>query len=415
MTENPAMPRSSKTRSGLPIGPLAALLLVAAATPASAVTLLFAEDFEGLPLQTSPTYGEPFAFTRDPPPGWDRFDELPGLTNPQIGVPEWKGWSFAREDFWKDKAGGARDLFDMAQGTIAVADPDTWNDLNDPANEYGFYNTFLTTPTIDLRQVGDRDDRLILQFDTSWNGGDCCDDGQNVDGLEGLNNQKAIIRAHYGSGQVVELLRWESAPFYDNNNPLLPPIPSDQPFNDAGQPNTPNPVFTPFIGSDRVFLDLSPLLPSSALALLTAANASQPAGMSSAGGGVQIEFAMEDAGDDGWWAVDNVEMASYASLLGDMDLSGVLDSDDIDAFALGMLDTNEYRFEYFGEFPVARGSLDDTFDFEDIPWFNGVMEGAGVSGAAMALARALNPVPEPATGMLAIAALSALATRVRQG
>lgn len=409
MTENPAMPRSSKPRYFWKT--VAALALMGAPGDALALTLLFAENFDNLPLQTSPTYGEPFAFTLDQPPGWDRADQLPGLGNPQIGVPEWEGWSFAREDFWKNAAGGFRDVFQLGQGTIAVADPDTWNDLGDPANEFGFYNTLISTPVIDLSQAGDRDNRLVLQFDTSWYGGDCCDDGQNVDGLEGRNNQTGFVRVNILGGPTFELLRWESAPFFELSDPSKP---TNDPLDDAGNSNIPNPNYMPFVADERWYLDLSALLPNSALALLAAEGDSAIAGMSSTGG-VQIEFGMEDAGDDGWWAVDNIEMASYEELLGDMDLSGVLDAADIDAFALGMLDTTEYRFNYFGEYPVVRGSLDDTFDFEDIAWFNGVMEGAGVGGAAMALARALSPVPEPASAAIALIGLATLSLRVRQG
>ncbi|QDT68929.1 hypothetical protein MalM25_18550 [Planctomycetes bacterium MalM25] len=405
------MPRPASTRS-LWIASLATLALAWSASVSHALTVLFSENFDSLPLQTSPTYGEPFAFTLDPPLGWDRADQLPGLSNPQIGVPEWKGWSFAREDFWKNAAGGARDVFKLGEGTIAVADPDTWNDLGNPANEFGFYNTFISSPVIDFDQVGDRDTRLVLQFDTSWNGGDCCDDGQNVDGLEGRNNQTGIVRLNILGGPTIELLRWEAAPFFELSDPSNP---TNDPLDNAGNNNIPNPNYVPFVGNERMYLDLSDLLPGSALALLTAENDSAIAGMSSGGGGVQIEFGMEGAGDDGWWAVDNIEMASYEDLLGDMDLSGILDAADIDAFALGMLDTTEYRFNYFGEYPVVRGSVDDTFDFEDIAWFNGVMEGAGVGGAAMALARALSPVPEPASAAIVLIGLASLSFRVRQG
>ncbi len=411
---------STHKRQALSATSWASLLLVTfLALPASAITLLFQENFDGLllgaPVDETFLAGTfPQAFTHNEPLGWDRIaTNVPGVSNPLVGVEEWEGWSFADRDFWIAAAAGpsgqppgGREAFTLGSGTIAVADPDQWNDLGDPANELGFYNTLLITPTIDLAPRLPGEDRLVIQFDSSWRGG-CCDDGEsfNPDG----NNQAAILRARLPNNQLVELFRWESAPFYDSlGNPTV------DPFDTGGLPNLSNPFFKPDNFNERITIDLDSLIPPSGLALLTAA---LPGGLSSSSsnGGLIFEFGMENAGDDGWWAIDNVEVASYSTTLGDMDLSGMLEQADIAAFALGMLDTDAYRFDYYGEFPGTRGSPDSTFDFDDVPWFIALLEGAGVASAAEALAFAFSPtIPEPGTlGLLVFGAVVSITCRSR--
>ena len=378
-----------------------AILLVAMISQGFCFTVIFNENFDTLPL--GPPVDEDSmnqnAFTQQPPPGWNLLSSLvPGRGDPLVGVEEWEGWSFADKNFWAEvalPAGGPsigpRDEFQLGQGTIAVADPDQWNDLGDPANEIGFYNTFLTTPVIDLSTAPD--DQLKLVFDTAWVGG-CCDDGESFD--PNGNNQTGILKANLPGGGQIELLRWESAPFRDSQG-----LPSNNPLD------TPNPFFKPDNLNERIAIDITGLLSNSSA---TTSNALLQASMT---GGVSFEFGMEDAGDDGYWALDNISMISFTTLLGDMDISGALDAGDIDAFALGMVDEDEYSFNYFGEFPVSRGSVDSTFDFDDIPWFVGVMEGAGLASAATALAHALAPVPEPSSALLIGVAMLGLLRRPR--
>lgn len=401
------LPQTSRRIRGAGLA-LAICLGVLSAGPAQALTTLFFENFDGLQLQPPVQEFWPFpdAFTHDAPSGWFRdASDVPGVGTPSVGIFEWEGWSFANERFWTEVNQGSaqqptpRDFFELGEGTVAVADPDRWNDLGDPANNIGFFNTLLRTPPIDVSPAA-FDERLVVQFDSSWLGG-CCDDGANFD--PGGNNQTAIVRAVSGT-QRIELLRWESAPFIDS----LTGDRTDQPFNDAGQPNEPNPFFKPDNFNERVVLDLSQFLPDQPPGGL-------PFALASGIGSIGLEFEMADAGDDGFWAFDSVEMVSYSTLLGDMDLSGVLDMGDFAAFALGMLDEEEYRFSYFGEFPESRGSLDSNFDFDDAAWFIQEMDMAGVSpSAAMALAQAFAGVPEPTTlAMLALAA--SLAPRRRVG
>lgn len=394
--------RSHSSRRILPI--LAAAALAAGVGPCLAATVLFNEDFNGVPLTAAPTYGVPNAYSPVPPPGW-------GITTliPPGGVPEWRGWAMARKTFWQSVGAATGDApgrgqFTRGSGTIAIADPDLWNSpqvgFGDPANRAGFFYSFLRTPVIDLDARPAGDDRLTLAFDSSWLSLQCCDDGDFLNPpLNHRNNQTAVVRARIDGGAPIELLRWESAPYYDANG-----FPTMLPMMTNGTPNTPNPNYLKFALDERVFLDLNALLPPPA---------QEPGEAIQGPGNIQIEFAVENAGDDGWWAVDNVEVASFATLLGDMNFSGDLDQGDYDAFALGMLDTEAYRIDYWGAYPVENGSLDSTFDFDDIPWFLTVMKEVGAP--ASAFSQAFFAIPEPSSAALSLMATLLFATPRRQG
>lgn len=380
-------------------------LLLAPAARVAAQTPLFFEDFDNLPL--GPSVDEFFfeeAFTKTLPFGWDRFDDVPGITNPDLGVEEWEGWSLADLGFWReaglaDKAPELRLQFDRGAGTIAVADPDQWDALGRPANSPngGFYNSIIRTPDIGLADAIARGERVKLGFDSTWFGGDCCDDGRGFDPPNQpapfSNNQTAVVRATYQDGTVETLLRWEAAPFIDSlGNPSAEP-----------GPNTiPNPNFKPPNPNERVWLELT--IPQAAA--LTSGSFAAISGGGGAGESASIEFGMGNAGDDGWWGVDNVEMFSISTVLGDMNINGVVDAGDVAAFAIGLLDANEYRNTYYGEFPVTRGSNDSTFDFDDIEWFVGILEGEGVAASVSQVIALLNPVPEPATAATMICCIA---------
>ncbi|QDV75223.1 hypothetical protein [Botrimarina mediterranea] len=395
--------RSHSSRRILPI--IAVTALATGAGPCFAATVLFAEDFNSVTLTASPTYGVPNAYSPVPPPGWDVSNSLP-----PGGVPEWRGWAMARKSFWQAVGAASgdapgREQFTRGSGTIAVADPDLWNSpqigqTGDPANRGGFFYSFLHTPVIDLDDRPAAEDRLTLAFDSSWLSLNCCDDGDYLDPpLFHRNNQTAVVRARVNGGAPIELLRWESAPYYDGNG-----FPTMMPMSLTGAPNTPNPFYRRFALDERVFIDLAALLsPAPTIA----------GGATRLKGDIQIEFAVENAGDDGWWAVDNIEMTSYATLLGDMNFSGDLDQGDYDAFALGMLDTQAYRIDFWGAYPVENGSLDSTFDFDDIPWFLEVMKDVGAP--ASAYAQAFFAIPEPTGAALSLIAMLSYAARRRPG
>ncbi|MGD9635589.1 MAG: hypothetical protein AB7G28_15765 [Pirellulales bacterium] len=355
---------------------LGTALAACVAPPACAITTHLYQDFDGLPLQPSvdelPTV--PNAFTHNAPSNWIRdASGVPGVGNPDIGVFEWEGWSFARKSFWESVGPRFRDQFTLGKDTIAVAETDAWNDKGNPANTVGFYDTFLTTPLIDFTNAEKGGTKL--SFNSSWMPG-CCDDGERFDPDQ--NNQRASIRLRFPNNNVVPVLRWESAPYVDSQgHPSL-----------TLKPNfSPNPFYKTQSLNERVYVDLAPYLsgPNGALA--------------------RIEYGVTDAGDDGWWAVDVMHMFSFSLVPADMNVDGIVDENDVPAFALGIQNPEAYSNTYFGEIPVTRGSLDSVFDFDDIPWFVDQLESSGVGSAAALVQAALvgGAIPEPST--LVIAAL----------
>ncbi|NOZ39768.1 MAG: hypothetical protein GXP24_06030 [Planctomycetes bacterium] len=365
---------------------LGLLILVILPSTVSAQSVIFQENFDQLPLRppVDEDSGITKAFTHIPPVNW-RIDSsgVPGVQNSSIGVTEWEGWSFANKDFWIEVSNDQfRSQFTRGQGTVAVADPDEWNDLGDPANNVGFFNAFLETPVFNIATVLSTGDRLQFQFDSSWRP-QCCDDGDqfNPNG----NNQTATIRARFLDGSTQELLRWESAPFFDSLG-----RPSTNPSG------TPNPNFKNIALNELFFVDLSPLLISSRL-------------------GFSLEFGLTNAGDDFWWAMDNMEAISLTTVDGDMDLNGFLDEDDIDDFAQAMNSTKDYIATHFGEFPATRGSLDSVFDFDDIDWFVNLLNGGGIAASRATIIAAIDAqaVPEPSSACLAALLLGVALTRRR--
>ncbi len=273
--------------------PLLGLWVAFSAAALPAQTILFSQNFNGLQLQPSvqeTTFSN--AFTHIPPPGWlvERSD-IPGVGTPSIGVEEWEGWSYANKAFWILAGQDRRPEFTRGQGTIAVADPDEWNDIGNPADNLGFYNTLMRTSNISL-PISTAPRKLKLAFDSSWLD-QCCDDGDKFN--PGGNNKTALISLKVANGPLIEVMRWESAPFRDN----------------AGRPSrdprdNPNPFFKDDATNEGVLLNLTPIL------------------QQYAGSTITMSFAMQNAGDDWWWAVDNVQMFSLSVLLGDMNVDGVL-------------------------------------------------------------------------------------------
>lgn len=209
--------------------------------------VVFFEDFEGLPLGPNVDEGEAgeAVWTKTPPEGWSIDDsQMPALNDPDNGVTEWQGWSFANKDWWVAAAGNQdRALFSNGIGTVAVADPDEWDDKGDP-EAFGFFNSVLITPDISLDGI--KPGSLVLKFSSSWRDED---------------SQTAAVTASFDGGEPIQVLRYSSDP----NSPD---------FKD----DTPNETVT--IAIDN------------------------PEGASS----LVLNFALTDAGNDWWWAIDNVEL-----------------------------------------------------------------------------------------------------------
>lgn len=258
--------RQRRRRNGgfLPAIGLLVLLMVFSATPAQAQLTLFSENFEGLTL--GPNVEEALAgdrvWTETPPPGWTKDDSgVPGALNPppdpNNGVWEWAGWSFADKNWWATTAGDQqRSLFTRGQGVVMIADPDEWDDQPHPS---GLYNAFITTPVIPI-PPGIPAGRIKLAFDSSWRP-EGNDDNPNL-----LNDQRATIKASYNGGAPLSILTWTSL----NAAPGVCPS--------CFHPDAPN---------EAVQVDLQ--------YNGTATN-------------VQLTFGLDLAENDWWWAVDNIRV-----------------------------------------------------------------------------------------------------------
>ena len=113
------------------------VLALGGVAQAQGTYIVLAEDFEGLTL--GPRVEEELAgdevWTDTPPTGWAIDDSgVPGVGDPATdGVTEWAGWAFTNKEWWTQTAGDQRrSEFVLAQGTVAVADPDEWDDAPHP-------------------------------------------------------------------------------------------------------------------------------------------------------------------------------------------------------------------------------------------------------------------------------------------
>jgi len=221
-------------------------------------SLPFKEDFETIELGTSPeeSAGTEGVWTDTPPEGWF-IDEsgVPGIGNPDTdGVADWAGWAITDKEWWIQAAGDQRRTeFTLGQGAVAVADPDEWDDLahTDSASE-GWYKTFMSTPEIDISGV--QAGTLQLTFDSSWR-----------PEYDSDYHQTANITAFYNDQEPIEVLLWES----DGTSPN---------FKDDNSTN------------ETITVDLE-----------------NPPGATS----LVLTFGLFEAGNDWWWAIDNIQVTGF--------------------------------------------------------------------------------------------------------
>ncbi|TWT76045.1 PEP-CTERM motif protein [Posidoniimonas polymericola] len=244
---------------------------------APAVDLLY-EDFEGVTLQPTVTFESELRSREawqqvgaNGPTGWTELNLTTSVGNTESGVLEFEGWRFVDKQWWIETAGDqGRSNFVSGVGTIAVADPDEWDDFGNPSGSSesdldpldGVFDSTLITPTVSISGVTEP---VRLAFSSSW-----FDEDQ----------QTATVTARYNNGAVEVLDTWTS---------------------DVADPNFKNEAF-----------DES----------LTYTLHSIPAGASN----VQFEFRLQ-GNNDWWWAVDNVRAYTGDATGADGVLRAVLDRD----------------------------------------------------------------------------------------
>ncbi len=216
---------------------------------------LFSEDFENLTLGPNvdeSAEGE-MVWTNEPPANWEIDNsQLFGFEEEGVGVTEWKGWTFADKDWWVNAAGDQRRAeFARGQGTVAIADPDEWDDIGGPgAQEQGGYNTFMSTPPIDISAIDAGS--AILSFDSSWR-----------PEFDNNYHQSGNLRISFDGGEAIELFEW---------------------LSDSSSPNHKDEAI-----DEEVIVPLN-----------------NPEGAQS----MVLTFGMFDAGNDWWWAIDNIEVTT---------------------------------------------------------------------------------------------------------
>jgi len=280
------------TRRLCSVGMLAMIAGSIVASHAAAQTVFYSENFDTAvlnrvsndPRVTNACAGNVPSFTHTPPPGWawkacgvssfgcrtvgcpiDSAFTCATCSNNE-GVLEWEGWSFANKAFWVRVAGDQnRSEFTLGVGNVAVADPDEWDDRGNPDQNCGYYSTFMTTPSVNL-STADLS-TVAFAFDSSWRP-EGFDDPRSF-----TNNQTATIKAVYVVGGVaqpaVEVMRWDS--------------------EEGGI------FFKPDATNESVVLDASML--------------QIPQGATS----VRLEMGLSNAGNDWWWALDNLVMSGDVS------------------------------------------------------------------------------------------------------
>ena len=120
---------------------------------------------------------------------------------------------FLLNDWWASLDDQRRSEFELAIGTVVVADSDEYDDKGNPI---GTYNAFMSTPPIDISDM--ETGSAEIMFDSSW-----CPE----------SSQTASITVSYDGGDSIEVMLWVSnsgSPFYhDHNTNETVTIPLDNP------------------------------------------------------------------------------------------------------------------------------------------------------------------------------------------
>ncbi len=130
------------------------------AVSTTAATLL-TQNFDLLPLGpfTAPiTVGDGTDFTLTPPLNYS-VDNAALATG---GLAPYRGWSFMDKNSWIREAGQSRDAFTKGSGTVALGDPDQFDDA---ANGGAFNSKFVSRP---IKLTGVTANSVVLEFDSSF-------------------------------------------------------------------------------------------------------------------------------------------------------------------------------------------------------------------------------------------------------
>ncbi|MBU6173406.1 MAG: Ig-like domain-containing protein, partial [Planctomycetes bacterium] len=124
---------------------------------------LLTQSFDFLPLgpKVFEANGTGNDWTATPPLGFESRLDNPSMAG--VGVPEWRGWTFARKEFWIGADNQGRDQFALGNGTLAIADTDEYDD--GLAAVRPFQSTLITKP---VSLAGVAPNSVKLEFDSSF-------------------------------------------------------------------------------------------------------------------------------------------------------------------------------------------------------------------------------------------------------
>ncbi|HEY2786570.1 MAG TPA: Ig-like domain-containing protein [Fimbriiglobus sp.] len=215
-------------------------------------TNIYFNDFEGLATNpfspgVAPATGADGTDWGNLPTGW----ALDNTTTPTAGPPEYTGWHALDVDSWIAQQGDQdRSKFTNGgpgtHGTVLVADGDTLADF--VGIDPNLYTTFMTTPAIPLDGINT--DSLRLEFDSSYR-------------PEDPGTELARVYVSFDGGAYTQLSEFNTT-------------------------NTPGGAGSEFHINDHLVYDLPNVTTAKT---------------------VQFRWGYEQAGNDWWWAIDNVKVS----------------------------------------------------------------------------------------------------------
>ncbi len=235
-------------------------------------TVLFEEDFEGVPLEASimEQVKDNKVWSGTPPEGWEITNENPK----DLGMPEWRTWAIVDLEWWTATAEDQRrseftgvhnDGKGIGKG--AVSDPDEWDDWEGNGNPDAIsrWNGHLITPPIKIKGAAAKS--LVLTLDSSWRPED---------------TQNAEITISFDGGADERILFFQSVGI------------------DAGAHTL---VTIPTLKMDEEDIkDGEQINETLEIPIDNPANAAE----------IVISFGVIDAQNDWWWAIDNIQLVSTA-------------------------------------------------------------------------------------------------------
>lgn len=174
--------------------------------PVDPADFLAYQDFESLTGQLQPAveHNRPssdgvLGWTKTTPAGWT----ITNSASMPLGTREMTGWSFMTKEFWAAGDNQERTQFTRGKGVVAVADPDEWDDTNDPEGT-GRFDSTLTTPGIAIPAGSSR---VNVAWDNHY---------------REEEPQEAEVTVEFDTGQTVRLVHWDpSTPETSQMNTLV--------------------------------------------------------------------------------------------------------------------------------------------------------------------------------------------------